>query len=381
MFMSTSSSLNLNLTYTTLNLPFEYPFTISGGRTKTHQPSLLVRLSFAAFTGYGEAPAIAYYNLPLDKMILDLEQHKNEILSFPLTSSSDSPIPSPFTFWSHVSALFPCNSFLLAALDLAYWDLYGQIMQKPLFVLFASYYSKDFLSAFYPSRVSSLLLGHWPVDCVPCDYTIGIASLAEMNHKMQTKPWPIYKIKVGLSDDLDRLASLRSLTNSPFRVDANAGWSLNEAINKIPLMKDLGVEFVEQPLEKSAWEDQKQLYSISQLPLIADESCVSESDVTRCVGYYHGINIKLTKCGGISPALRMIKQAREVGLSIMMGCMNECSVGSAAIANFIPFLDYVDMDGPLLLKEDVAEGIVYEHGKISLSGRPGLGILVKQPWR
>ena len=118
----------------------------------------------------------------------------------------------------------------------------------------------------------------------------------------------------------------------------------------------------------------KLLFSESPIPLIADESCVTEKDVAKCVGHFHGINIKLTKCSGITPALRMIKQAKEAGMKVMMGSMNESTVGSAAIGNFLPQLDYIDMDGPLLLSEDIAKGLIYENGKITLSGKYGLGI-------
>ena len=110
------------------------------------------------------------------------------------------------------------------------------------------------------------------------------------------------------------------------------------------------------------------------LPLFADESCVFENDVEKCSNQFHGINIKLTKCSGLTPALRMIEKARSVDLKIMVGCMNESTVGSAAIAHLLPFIDYVDMDGPLLLKEDLATGISFHRGKVSLPRGYGLGI-------
>src|ERR687889_106906 len=113
------------------------------------------------------------------------------------------------------------------------------------------------------------------------------------------------------------------------------------------------------PLEKNNWDGMKLLFEKSPLPLIADESCVFENDVEKCIGYFHGINIKLTKCSGITPARRMITKAREFNMKVMMGSMNESTVGSAAIAHFIPQLDYLDADGPLLLAEDVATGIEY----------------------
>jgi L-alanine-DL-glutamate epimerase-like enolase superfamily enzyme len=116
------------------------------------------------------------------------------------------------------------------------------------------------------------------------------------------------------------------------------------------------------------------LYKKSPLPLFADESCVFEADVEKCKDHFHGINIKLTKCGGITPTLRMIKRARELELEVMVGCMNESTIGSAAVAHLLPLIDYVDMDGPLLLEEDVATGIGYDYGNILYSDDPGLGI-------
>jgi len=140
------------------------------------------------------------------------------------------------------------------------------------------------------------------------------------------------------------------------------------------LLKDLGVEFIEQPLAKDDWEGMKVLFEKSPLPLFADESCVAESDVLKCENHFHGVNIKLTKCSGITPARRMIKQARNLNMQVMVGCMNESSVGTAAIAQLAPMLDYVDMDGPLLLAEDIAAGVGFEDGKIMYKQGTGLGI-------
>jgi len=329
------------------NLKFHHPFTISKG-TKTHQPTLIVELEDRGIKGYGEAPAITYYNITVEKMIADIEQKKSFIEKFAFTS--------PERYWHYLHHLFPDNPFLVCALDIAAWDFYGKLRQKPLYSLWNLEVSKG------------------PVT----DYTIGIDTIDRMVSKMKEKPWPVYKIKVGTPDDIEIIQALRKQTDAVFRVDANAAWTVGEALEKIPALKEAGVEFIEQPLAKDDWEGMKILFEKSSLPLMADESCVHEKDVQKCVNHFHGINIKLTKCSGITPALRMIEEAKELNLKVMMGCMNESTVGSAAIANLLPLLDYVDMDGPLLLEEDVAMGVDYDYGKVKISGGPGLGIRLDQ---
>jgi L-alanine-DL-glutamate epimerase-like enolase superfamily enzyme len=170
---------------------------------------------------------------------------------------------------------------------------------------------------------------------------------------------------------------LRDNTDAALRVDANAAWDVDTALKLIPQLKELGVELVEQPLAKDDWEGMKVLFKESLLPLYADEACVNEDDVQKCYEHFHGINIKLTKCSGLTPAKRMIEAARKLNLSIMVGSMNESTIGSAAIAHLLSFIDHVDMDGPLLLQEDLATGIGYEYGKVLFSGMPGLGIVYK----
>lgn len=325
------------------NLKFRYPFTISKG-TKTHQPNLVVELEHFGIKGYGEACAIAYYNIPVEKMIADLEEKKQMIEKFAFTD--------PERYWHYLHHLIPHNPFLVCALDIAAWDLYGKMRGKPLYEVWGGDITAN------------------PV----CDYTIGIDTIDKMVAKMKEKPWPVYKIKVGTADDIAIVKALRDNTDAVFRVDANAAWDLDTALKLIPQLKELGVEFVEQPLAKDNWEGMAFLFRESVLPLYADESCVFEQDVEKCPDHFHGINIKLTKCSGITPARRMITRARELGLKVMIGCMNECTIGSAAIAHLLPFIDQVDMDGPLLLEEDLATGIGYDFGKISYSGEPGLGI-------
>ena len=335
----------MKVSYKSYNLPFKHPFTISKG-TKTHQSTLIVALEHFGLVGYGEAPAINYYDITVEKMIEDLERKKVFVEKFAFSD--------PERYWHYLHHLFPANPFLVCALDMAGWDLYGKIKRQQLHQL-------------------------WKLDTDKApltDFTIGIDSIDKMIAKMKEQPWPIYKIKVGVEHDIEMVASLRKHTDAIFRVDANAGWTLEQAMQKIPLFKELGVEFVEQPLAKDDWKGMKQLYASSPLPLIADESCVKETDVEKCYEHFHGINIKLTKCSGITPARNMIKRARELNMKVMVGCMNESSVGTAAIAQLAPLLDYVDMDGTLLLSEDTAKGASFDFGRILYTDLPGLGVKV-----
>ncbi|MEO6583044.1 MAG: dipeptide epimerase [Ferruginibacter sp.] len=333
----------MKVSFTIHNLPFKHPFTISKG-TKTHQPTFVVSLHHMGHTGYGEAPAIAYYNIPVDKMASDLEYKMPMLEKFTFTD--------PERYWHYLHHLFPQNSFLVCALDMAGWDLFGKMRRQPLYKL-------------------------WGLDtslAPPTDFTIGIDSVDIMLQKMKEQPWPIYKIKMGAAGDMEMIKALRATTDAIFRIDANAGWGREEALQKIALLKDLNVELVEQPIAKDDWEGMKILFKNAALPLFADEACVAEADVLQCQHHFHGINIKLTKCGGITPAKRMIAKAKELGMKVMLGCMNESTIGSAAIAHLAPMVDHVDMDGPLLLAEDVATGVDYNNGTIIYNDFPGLGI-------
>ncbi len=335
----------MKIKYRSYNLRFKHPFTISRG-TKTHQPTLIVELEHFGIKGYGEAPAISYYNIPVEKMIEDLEAKKVFIEKFSFTD--------PERFWHYCHHLFPKNSFLVCALDMAGWDLYGKMKRKKLYELWGLDISKI------------------PVT----DFTIGIDSIDIMVDKMKETPWPIYKIKLGTEQDVEIIIELRKHTSSVIRIDANAAWNVDEALRKINAFKQLGVELIEQPLAKDDWEGMKFLFERSPLPLFADESCVAESDVEKCHNHFHGINIKLTKCSGITPARRMITKARELDMKVMVGSMNESSIGTSAVAHLLPLLDYVDMDGPLLLAEDVGEGIKFNNGKFFFAEGNGTGVIV-----
>ncbi len=336
----------LQLKYYSCNLAFEYPFETAHGR-KTHQPTLITSLGLGNHTGYGEAPAINYYNISVAEMIESLEGKRGMIERYALND--------PQRFWHFLHHLIPGQYFLTAALDIAGWDLWAKLSRKPLYQLLGLKWENIPLT----------------------DYTLGIDTPEKWKAKMDAHPWPIYKVKVGRPEDIDLLRAIRANTTAIIRIDVNEGWTFDETKALLPELKQLNISLIEQPLPKEEYEAMKELKAISPIPFFADESCRTEDEVKKSADGFHGINIKLTKCGGITPALRMIKEARTLGLKVMMGSMNESTVGTAAIANLLPLLDEVDADGPLLLKEDVAEGLTYENGIIKLSGGNGLGVRFK----
>lgn len=333
----------MQLSYQTYQLPFQYSFTISKA-TKTHQQTVIVELEHLGIKGYGETSIISYYPYSVEKIIADIEKKKPFIEKFAFTA--------PERYWHYLHHLIPDNPFLVCALDMAAWDIYGKMRRKPLYQLWNLNYAQS------PQT----------------SYTIGIDEIKVMVQKLKQHPWPIYKIKLGVADGVAVIKELRKHSTAIFRVDANAAWTASQALEIIKALQPLGVELVEQPLAKEDWEGMQYLYQHSPLPLFADESCVHENDVAQCASCFHGINIKLTKCSGITPAKRMIDNARKQNLKIMIGSMNESSIGTAAAAHLLPLVDYADVDGPLLLKEDLATGLTYNKEHITVSGLPGLGI-------
>ncbi|MFD0977271.1 dipeptide epimerase [Salinimicrobium gaetbulicola] len=330
--------------------PFELQlkdtFTISHG-SRTSQPTLIVALSDGGYTGYGEAAATSYYGVTTEGMSRDIMQVKDLL--------NENIHKTPEEIWEITRPFLKHNSFAQCALDMAVHDLYGQKQKLPLYKLWG------------------LELKDLPLT----NYTIGIDTIENMVRKMKEFPWPLYKIKLGTSEDVEIIKELRKHTNAVFRVDANAVWTAEQTLQNAILMKDLNVEFIEQPLAVNDKEGMEKVYKESVLPVIADESCIKESDVEECAKYFHGINVKLTKCGGITPARRMIEKAKALGLKVMVGCMTESTVGISAIAHLLPLLDYVDMDGSLLLKNDIADGVKIFNEKVHFTDRNGIGAQLK----
>jgi L-alanine-DL-glutamate epimerase-like enolase superfamily enzyme len=325
------------------NLKLKHPFTISR-ESHTIQPSLIVELQSEGFSGFGEATSNPYYNITVDSMKHNLEQ----IIPFIENSTTETPEE----FWQKVHTLLKDDMFALCALDMAFNDLYARKKAKKLYELW----------------------GYQTDNNPKTDYTIGIDTIEKMVSKMKELPWPIYKIKLGTKEDIAIVTELRKHTNAIFRIDANCGWTVTETLNNAIALKNLGVEFLEQPLKADNWEGHKEVFQHSVLPVIADESCIIEEDIAKCHNHFHGVNVKLVKCGGLTPARRMISQAKKLGMKTMVGCMTESTVGISAIAHLLPELDFVDMDGGLLLAEDIATGVTISNGIIKYSDTNGTGV-------
>jgi len=211
------------------------------------------------------------------------------------------------------------------------------------------------------------LLGLDPARIPLTSFTIGIDTIEQMLSKLQeARDYPILKVKLGTPQDIEIIRQLRRETDAVFRVDANCGWTVAETIEKSAELKALGVEFIEQPLPPEQLEAMEEVCRRSALPVIADENSVIPEDIPALAGRFHGINIKLVKCGGILPALRMVHLARTLGLQVMFGCMIETSILISAAAQLGPLADYLDLDGNVLIQDDPYAGVENEAGRLVL---------------
>lgn len=245
----------------------------------------------------------------------------------------------------------------LAAIDIALHDLLGKRLGTPLYAHF----------------------GLDPGGTPATSYTIGIDEPAVVAEKIrEAAGFPVLKIKLGLENDREIMETVRSLTDRPVRVDANEGWTRDEALEKMRWLEGKNVEFVEQPLAAADLEGVRWLAARTSMPIVADESVRVASDVPALAGAFHGINIKLMKCGGLFEALRMIRAARERGMKVMLGCMIESSIGITAAAQISPLADYADLDGNILLRNDPAAGVTTLNGKLVLPEGPGLGAALRE---
>ena len=239
------------------------------------------------------------------------------------------------------------------ALDIALHDLIGKVVGQPVYALRG-------LSAVIP----------------PTDFTVGIDEPAIVGQRAaRAAHFPALKIKLGGPQDLETLEAVRAVFTGPIRVDANTGWEPEEAVAFIPELVRLGVELIEQPFPARRLDQLQWLQERSVLPIVADESCVLPEDLDGLVGVVAGVNVKLAKCGGIGPAKRMLERARQLGFSTFLGCMAETSVGIAGSAAVASLVDWVDLDGALLLADDPFQGLeLGSDFRWILPTGPGLGL-------
>jgi L-Ala-D/L-Glu epimerase len=325
-----------------ITLKNKHVFRIAHG-SRTQIDTLIVTISQEGLVGIGEATPVPYYGITAQNTADDIESIKEEIEAF--------GFDHPKELHEFVCKLLPNNSFARCAIDIAAYDLWAKKQHLPLY------------------KALGLKLENLPLS----NYTIGIDKIHIMVEKMREVNFPIYKIKLGTKEDLNIVKELRKHSDAIFRVDANCAWSVEETLLNAKEFKELGVEFIEQPLKSYDSEGMKSVFLNSDLPIIADESCITESDVDICKELFHGVNIKLAKCGGITPALKMIENARSANMKVMMGCMTESSIGISAIAQLLPLLDYVDMDGALMIANDPALGVKIDSGKVIYNEKNGIG--------
>ncbi|MBX9399492.1 GNAT family N-acetyltransferase [Streptomyces sp. TRM72054] len=313
------------------------------------QRGLVVEVEQDGVTGYGEASAFMtdHYNSGLDRMHADLRRLA------PLLAGLDADDPP--AIWQRLSAELPDSPFVLAALDAAVHDLRARLLGVPLW---------QALGLDRPQGLRS-------------SFSIGLDATDVMIRKLRERPgWSAYKVKLADPGDLTTLRELRAHTDAPFYVDGNCGWDFPRLAAMLDELRELGVQLIEQPFPRTAWADARKLKERSPVPVIADESITSLADLDACTDAFHGINVKPMKAGGITPAIALLRTARERGLITMLGCMPESLAGVSATAHLGGLADYLDVDVVDLLAVDTGHGLTLDDGgRVTLPVRPGSGYL------
>ncbi len=318
------------------------PFRIAHG-SRTFTETLFVQVEHEGITGTGEASHVPYYGIKVEDSITLIKANWEKIVSFWYKGHA--------IFWAEIDKLFGANHFAKCALDIAFYDWRAQKADLPLWQY----------------------LGLRNYDLPKSSFTIGMGSEEEMKDSLLGSDFLSFKIKLGGENDLDALKYLRTLSSKAFKVDVNGGWTLEETLAILPDLEKVGLELLEQPLSQNFWDENNRIREVTNIPVFADESCFSLKDVQTCASCFDGINIKLTKCGGIFPAIKMVEMARSMNLKLMIGCMTESSVGIATIAHLASLFDFVDMDGAALLKIDPSGGFILDKGVVKFSDRNGHG--------
>ena len=328
-------------------LELRHAFTIATA-SRTTTPATMVEIERDGIVGYGEAAMPPYLGESQASAAAFLDRVNLARFADPFQLEEILPA---------IDALAPGNTAAKAAVDIALHDWIGKKLGAPWFRLW----------------------GLDPAKAPVTSFTIGIDTPEIVRQKTrEAAPYKIIKVKLGRDAATDRglIDAIRDVTATPITVDANQGWrDPAEALRMIEWLAPRGVVFIEQPMPKAQPADTAWLRERSPLPLIADESVQRLADVPRAVGVFDGINIKLMKCTGLREAHRMITLARALGLKVMLGCMTETSCAISAAAQLSPLVDWADLDGALLIKNDLFAGATIVDGKITLPDRPGLGAI------
>lgn len=335
----------MQLSYHRLTLELRHPFGIASN-SRTSTPAVLVEVARDGIIGYGEAAMPPYLGESQETAAAFLG--KVDLARF------DDPFQLEEIFPA-IDALAPGNTAAKAAVDIALHDWIGKKLGAPW------------------HRIWGLNPAKTPVT----SFTIGIDTPEIVRQKTrEAEPYQILKVKLGRGHDTDRqlIDTIREVTDTPITVDANQGWrERDEALGMSEWLATRNVLFIEQPMPKEQLDDTAWLRARSPLPLIADESVQRLADVTRAAGVFDGINIKLMKCTGLREAHKMITLARALGLKVMLGCMTETSCAISAAAQLSPLVDWADLDGALLIKNDPFDGATIVDGRVTLPARPGIG--------
>jgi L-alanine-DL-glutamate epimerase-like enolase superfamily enzyme len=328
-----------------IKLTPHHPFRISR-ETQSEREVVILQLTWEGITGWGEASPSPYYGENVENALSALEGVRKRLDGDP------DDLRKRIASGDLRDALDRYAS-LRAALDIAIWDITGKQENKPLFEV----------------------LGLDPSRTPATSFTIGIDAPETVDLKVdEAAPYRILKMKMGLPGDMALLDRVIARSGKTIRVDANEGWDVETAIQMCGELKNKGIELVEQPIHHEREEDLRTLRRLSPIPVILDESVRTFRDVARCRDQGHGINIKLMKCGGITPALAMIEEAGRLGFKVMLGCMIETSIAITAAAHLSPLADYADLDGNLLVTNDPFAGVTVQNGKLVLPVGPGLGV-------
>jgi L-alanine-DL-glutamate epimerase-like enolase superfamily enzyme len=297
--------------------------------------------------GLGEASPVTYYGESIDTIVSFIKK-ANELIGDDIFKLED--------ILDRLNHLMAYNTAAKAAIDIALHDAIGKMLGVPVYKM----------------------LGITPRDDIASSYTISISDPDNMKRQTEKNPgYQVYKVKVGVPGDIDMVAAVREATNARIRVDANAGWTLKEAVQKIKNLEKYDIEYVEQPLHWNDFEGFRILRSKVDLPILADEGIMNAESIIKYKDIVDGVNIKLQKSGGIREAFKMIAVARAMKMKVMIGCMVETSVGISAAAQLAPLVDYVDLDGNLLIADDPYDGIKAVNGFLKYNDRPGIGVTEK----